>query len=114
MSEATTWVFPTSLPVAVMKMAVTVLKPCRYESAERQAIPAKIKKRGVSATGYAAGYSIPHGAAVKIVIVGALDLYGGNFANAQRPPGFDVDDTVDLRSVTLAAALGHALLPLRR
>src|SRR5580658_9812988 len=47
-------------------------------------------------------------ATVQIVIVGTLDLYGRDFADAQRLPGFDVDDAVDLRRITFAAALSRA------
>jgi hypothetical protein len=57
-SEATTWVLPTSVPVAVMKIAVTISLPRRYESAERQAIPAKTEKNAALATGYTIGESI--------------------------------------------------------
>src|SRR4029077_8750837 len=51
--------------------------------------------------------SIADRRAVQIVVVGALDLHGCNFADAQRPMAGDVDRAVDLRRVGLAAALGN-------
>jgi hypothetical protein len=91
-----------------MKIAVTDSLPRRYESAERQAMPAKTEKSAALATGYTISESIAYGAAIKIIIIGALDLYGGDFTDAQRAAGFDVDRTVNLRRIAFAAALGRA------
>src|SRR6516165_4242827 len=46
------------------------------------------------------------GGAVQVVFVGALDLDGGDLADAQRAAAVDVDGAVDLGGVAFAAALG--------
>src|SRR6202035_3799356 len=50
--------------------------------------------------------SEPDRGAVQVVVVGALDLDGGDLAYAQRPVALHIDRAVDLRRVALAAALG--------
>src|SRR5262245_30380846 len=50
--------------------------------------------------------SEPHGRAVQIVLIGALDLDGRDLAYPQRPAARDIDRAVDLRRVALAAAFG--------
>src|SRR5580704_9154091 len=45
---------------------------------------------------------------MQVVSVGALDLDGSDFADTQRAAACDMNRTVDLRRVTLAAALGQA------
>src|SRR5262245_55361095 len=49
--------------------------------------------------------SEPDRHAVQVVSVRALDLHGGNLADAQRAAARDIDRTVDLRRIALAAAL---------
>ena len=44
--------------------------------------------------------------AMKVVGVGALDLHGGDLADAQRPAAREMNGAVDLRRVAFAAALG--------
>src|SRR5215510_6555383 len=50
--------------------------------------------------------SEPDRRAVQIVLIGALDLHGCDLADPQRPAARDIDRTIDLRRVALAAALG--------
>src|SRR5712671_1940631 len=50
--------------------------------------------------------SIPDHGAEEVIIIGALDLHGGEFAHPQRPARRQVDRAVDLGSVTLGSAFG--------
>ena len=58
--------------------------------------------------------SKPHRGPIEIIRLGALDLDGGEFADAERAARGDVDGAVDLRGIALAAALGDGAARPRR
>src|SRR4029077_17307528 len=104
MSEATTRVFPTSGPVAVMKIAVTIRRLAYHESAECRLIPAKTGIILLRRT----ELLVTDCRAAQVIGVSAFDLNRRDLADAQRSAAFHKNRTVDLRRVAFAAALGAA------
>src|SRR5215475_7394591 len=50
----------------------------------------------------------PDRSSVQIILIRTLDFHRGDFADPQRPSARDIDRTVNLGRVALAAALGYA------
>jgi hypothetical protein len=88
-----------------MKIAVTIQRLGGHESAECRAIPAKTKDRLPGRWRTDGAGSVTYDGAVEIVGVSALDLYGGDLADPERPTALDEYGAVDLGRIALAATL---------